>query len=223
MVQNTAPNISNVIISPNPVFTGSTLTCSASASDPEDGALQPLYDWSVNGSPVGVGSTWTVSNVQASVGDSIVCTATAQDSQMLSTKSSTASVILSNSTPVVSSVQITCANGAYNDQTCECTASVSDPDEIVTPTYEWTGASGSIGLMSFGFGHNSHDAGDVLECTVTVVDAVGSQSQGADTITIDNRRPNASLCFDNTSHTDCYALMISFVKLVQMVIQMVNL
>ena len=61
VVQNTAPSLSNVIISPNPVFTGSTLTCSASASDPEDGALQPLYDWSVNGSPVGVGSTWTVS------------------------------------------------------------------------------------------------------------------------------------------------------------------
>ena len=30
---------------------------------------------------------------------------------------------------------------------------------------------------------------DVLECTVTVVDAVGSQAQGADTITIEIEHP----------------------------------
>ena len=77
------------------------------------------------------------------VGDSIVCTATAQDSQLLSA-SATATVILSNSSPVISSVQIVCANGPYNDQTCECTANVSDPDEVVTPVYSWTDASGLI-------------------------------------------------------------------------------
>ena len=144
VVQNTAPSISNVVIAPSPVYTGSLLTCSATATDPEDGVLQPLYDWSVNGMPVGVGATWTVSSTQASIGDSIVCTATAQDSQLLSA-SATATVILSNSSPVISSVQISCANGPYNDQTCECTANVSDPDEVVTPVYAWTDASGLIG------------------------------------------------------------------------------
>ena len=143
VVQNTAPSISNVVISPNPVFTGSALTCSANATDPEDGVLQPLYDWSVNGAPVGVGATWTVSSTQATVGDSIVCTATAQDSQLLSA-SATATAILSNSSPVISSVQIICANGAYNDQMCECSASVSDPDEVVTPVYSWMDSSGII-------------------------------------------------------------------------------
>ena len=153
--------------------------------------MQPLYDWTVNGTPVGVGATWTVSSVQASVGDSIVCTATAQDSQMLSA-SATASVILSNSNPVVSSVQISCANGAFNDQVCECTANVSDPDEVVTPTYEWVDANGSVGSMALlDLATTALMPGDVLECIVTVIDAVGSQDQSTDTITLDNRPPNA--------------------------------
>ena len=61
----------------------------------------------------------------------------------------------------------------------------------MTPIYEWTGASGSIGSMSsLDLVTTATMPGDVLECTVTVVDAVGSQAQGADTITIENRAPN---------------------------------
>ena len=190
VVQNTAPSISNVVIAPNPVFTGSVLTCSANATDPEDGVLQPLYDWSVNGTPVGVGSTWTVSSTQAVVGDSIVCTATAQDTQMM-TVSATATAVLSNSSPVISSVQITCANGAYNDQLCECTASVFDPDEVVVPVYSWSDPSGVISsTQSLDLSTTSLMPGDVLECTVETVDSVGEQAEGSDLLTVDNRPPN---------------------------------
>ena len=156
---------------------------------PEDGVLQPLYDWSVNGMPVGVGATWTVSSTQASIGDSIVCTATAQDSQLLSA-SATATAILANSSPVISSVQISCANGPYNDQTCECTANVSDPDEVVTPVYTWTDSSGLIGTAEdLDLGTTSVMPGDVLECTVSAVDSVGGQAQGSDVLTVANRPP----------------------------------
>ena len=190
VIQNTAPSISNVVISPNPVFTGSTLTCSAMAMDPEEGLLQALYDWSVNGTPVGVGSTWTVSNVQASVGDSITCTATAQDSQMLSASAS-ASVTLSNTNPVVSSVQISCASGAYNDQSCDCTASVSDPDEQVVPVFEWTDSSGVLSTaQTLDLSTTALMPGDVLECSVAAVDSAGGQSQGSDILSIANRPPN---------------------------------
>ena len=191
VVQNTGPSISNVVISPNSVYTGSSLTCSATATDPEDGVLQPLYDWSVNGAPVGVGATWTVSSTQATVGDLIICTATAQDSQLLST-SATATVMLSNSSPILSSVQIVCANGAYNDQICDCSANVSDPDEVVTPVYSWTDSSGVISsTQTVDLSTTSVMPGDILECTVTAVDSVGGSAQGSDILTVDNRAPNA--------------------------------
>ena len=35
VVQNTAPSITNVVIAPSPVYTGSLPTCSATATDPK--------------------------------------------------------------------------------------------------------------------------------------------------------------------------------------------
>ena len=35
-------------------MTGTSLTCSASGSDPDDGTLTPTYSWTVNGSSVGL-------------------------------------------------------------------------------------------------------------------------------------------------------------------------
>ena len=68
-LNNSAPTVSNVSISPSSgVVTGTTLTCSASASDPDDGTLTPSYSWSVNGSTVGSNSTYTVSSSDTNVG-----------------------------------------------------------------------------------------------------------------------------------------------------------
>ena len=49
------------------------------------------------------------------------------------------SITISNSDPTISSVTISSSDGAvtYNDSTLTCTATASDPDEVVAPTYTW--------------------------------------------------------------------------------------
>ena len=62
------------------------------------------YIWQVNGSQVAVGSTWTVNSVDASVGDSLTCTAIAVDFEGNSTTSTSVALTISNTAPVVSGV-----------------------------------------------------------------------------------------------------------------------
>ena len=64
----------------SPVYTGTVLTCSASASDLDDGILAVSYSWSVGGVQIATGSTYTVSSSDTDVGDGITCTANAVDS-----------------------------------------------------------------------------------------------------------------------------------------------
>ena len=81
-LNNSAPTVSNVSIVPNTsVTTGTTLSCLANGSDPDDGLLTPTYEWSVNGSVIGSQSTYVVSASDTNVGDVIQCTATVVDSE----------------------------------------------------------------------------------------------------------------------------------------------
>ena len=89
------------------------------------------------GNSVSTTSTYTVDANETNVGDSLLCTATAIDTDNQST-SDTDSVTLENTTPVITVDSINSNNGLYNDSTLTCVASVVDPDESLTPTYEWS-------------------------------------------------------------------------------------
>ena len=52
-------------------------------------------------------------------------------------------ITISNSIPTVSSPVISSSGGTYNDSVLTCSATASDVDEIVTPTYSWD-VNGSI-------------------------------------------------------------------------------
>ena len=190
-IQNSAPVVSNVSVSPSTVFTGNTLTCTATAVDPDDGNLVPLFDWSVNGVPSGTGTTFTVTDVNTNVGDTVMCTATAQDSAMLSV-SDTASVVVQNAGPTISNIIISSAAGYYNDQQVECSATVTDPDEVVLPDFEWFGASGYLGSGStLDLSTTSAMPGDALNCTVSASDSNGTTAQSSAQVSIANRSPFA--------------------------------
>ena len=190
-VLNSGPSVSNVAISPSTVFTGNTLTCTATATDPDDGMLVPVFDWSINGSPVGTGSTFTVTQVNSNVGDVVTCTATAQDSAMLSA-SDTASVTIQNAGPTVSNVGIASSGGYYNDQTMTCSANVVDPDESLTPTFEWSDLSGVIASgTTLDLLTTSMMPGDTLTCTVIAQDSSGMTAQSLAQVMIANRSPDA--------------------------------
>ena len=202
VVQNTAPKYFQRSHSTQSCYTGSQLTCSATATDPEDGVLQPLYDWSVNGMPVGVGATWTVSE-HASI--DWRCDCVYGDGTGFSTAKCFCNCYGNPFQQQSSDIfrSDSCANGPYNDQTCECTANVSDPDEVVTPVYAWTDSSGLIVGRGLGLSHDIRDAGGCTGMYCVSVDSAGGQAQGSDSFGSGNRPPTAPYSVDFSKHPDC--------------------
>lgn len=191
LIQNTNPTVNNVSITPSVAYTDTELTCSALALDADDGALIPLFDWSVNGTPVGTGAVWTVSSSQSSVGDVVSCTATAQDSNWATVSQST-SVVVQNTEPTVSNVSIECDTGFYNDAHCTCVAMVVDPDETLVPQYTWSTGTSPLGsIENLDLSTTSLLPTDILQCEVVVTDQWGATATSSTSVVLDNRPPLA--------------------------------
>ena len=193
VVLNSAPVFdAPVSITPSSgVYTDTQLSCSASVTDPNDGVLTPSFEWSVNGLPVGTGSSYTVSAADTNVGDSVVCTATATDSDGETTTSS-ASVTVDNTVPVVSGVSISPATGVYNDTVLNCSGSVVDPDESLSLVYSWTVSSTPVGTgASLDLGTTAALPGDSVSCYATAVDSSGATHTDSATVNVSNRTPSS--------------------------------
>jgi hypothetical protein len=63
LIENTAPEIDSVTLSPDPVYTNDTITATATASDAEDDDVTVTYDWYVNDGLVATGTGDTLSGV----------------------------------------------------------------------------------------------------------------------------------------------------------------
>jgi hypothetical protein len=75
-IQNSAPTVSGVSISPNSATSSDMLTCTYSFTDPDGDADQSTIEWYVNGTYAGSGSTLSLGY---SSGDTVECRVTAND------------------------------------------------------------------------------------------------------------------------------------------------
>ncbi|MEC7986864.1 MAG: SUMF1/EgtB/PvdO family nonheme iron enzyme, partial [Myxococcota bacterium] len=189
-IQNSTPAFdTEASISPNTsVYTSTDLTCTAAASDLDDGSLTVSYSWTVGASTVSTSSTYTVSATDTDVGDTITCTASASDANGESI-SSTASVTVENTLPSISGTAI--AGGTYNTDTPTCSATVSDPDETLSASYTWSILSVTVGTgSSLDLATTAAMPLDDVLCTASVSDSDGGSASGTDTLTLDNRAPS---------------------------------
>ena len=193
-VINSGPEINNLQITPNTgVIDGTALTCSATAIDYNDGDLtsQITYQWTVNGLPVANGSTYTANAMEANVWDSIVCTAYVMDSD-LETANSAISVQMDNTPPVFANLQITGGLGSYyNDEVLTCSVTVSDPNEVLSPSYIWTAGATVLGTSDvLDLATTALLPTDPLTCTVNANDSHGGTANDALTVLIGDRAPD---------------------------------
>jgi hypothetical protein len=63
LIENTAPEVDSVTLSPDPVYTNDTITATATTTDAEDDAVTVTYDWYVNDGLVATGTGDTLSGV----------------------------------------------------------------------------------------------------------------------------------------------------------------
>ncbi|MEC7987369.1 MAG: hypothetical protein VX278_19530, partial [Myxococcota bacterium] len=201
VIENTGPmfDVEASIDPSSGVVTGTELTCSASASDLDDGSLTVDYEWSVGASVIAAGDSYTVSASDTDVGDSITCRASVEDSDG-ETATSTATVSVENTAPVVSGVTIT-PSSAYNDDVLSCSATVSDPDETLSIGYAWSVGTTTLGTgASIDLSAHAVNPTDEVICTASATDDEGESDSASDSLTLDNRDPVlGSASIDNTA------------------------
>ena len=137
-VDNTAPTLSSVTITPNiSVYNNDTLTCAATATDPDN--VSVVYAWTVAGSSVGSGASLDLATTAAIPTDTVECTASVTDSDGGSATDS-ATIIVDNRAPSSPTVSISPATPIEGQDDLVCTGSGStDADgQTVTYTYTWT-------------------------------------------------------------------------------------
>ncbi len=190
-VDNTDPVLGTVSISPSSGVTTSTaLTCSASATDADGGTPTLSYAWTNGSSTIGTAASVTLDPSTCSPGDSIACTVTATDSD-LGTDSGSATVLVQNSAPSITSVTISPASPLVSDTLTCSHAGYSDPDgDGDASTYAWTVGSVSSGTGSTLAGAFSKS--DTVTCTVTPHDGSSAGTAMADSVTIGNTAPEVS-------------------------------
>ena len=137
-VENTAPVVSTVVITPaSAVKTNTTLTCAATASDADGGSPSLSYRWTSGSAVLGNTNTLALTPGTSAPGDVIECLATATDLDGGSGTGS-AAVTVGNTEPVIDRIEIRPSTALYNDSVT-CVVNATDLDGgVPTITYAWT-------------------------------------------------------------------------------------
>ncbi|MEC7987594.1 MAG: Ig-like domain-containing protein, partial [Myxococcota bacterium] len=190
-VENTAPVLSGLSISPSTAYNDETLTCSATVTDPDE-TLTVDYAWSVGATSLATGASIDLSAHSVNPDDAVICTASVSDSDGGS-DSDTIETTIGNRAPVLSGASIDNTSPYANDS-ITCSVSVSDEDgETLTPTYEWTNGSAVLGSSaSLTLTPSDVAVGDTITCTASVEDGYGGSDSTTATATVQNTDPTMS-------------------------------
>ena len=97
---------------------------------------------------------------------------------------------IENSLPTITTPVISPSTTVYNDTVLTCSATASDVDQTVTPTYAWTVNGYTLTGASLDLSTISTSSGDMVTCTASVADANGGQDSASNSVTILNRSPS---------------------------------
>ena len=209
-IQNSPPSLSSVAVSPASPAPGDTLVCTASGYSDADGDLDvSTYAWSIAGSTVGTGTTYSGALAD---GDVVTCTVTPDDGSDTGTDVSTSVTVgSSNAAPVVTAVSIA-PSSPVTDDVLTASASTSDADgDTVTVTFDWSvdGTYAATGTTLDGASY--FDKGQVVEVTATPHDGTeyGSAATSS-SVTVVNSAPSlTSASITPASPTDADTLTCS--------------
>ena len=100
-----------------------------------------------------------------------------------------ASITVSNTDPVVNSVEISPNTFVYNDAVLTCTGTASDLDQSISPTFQWTVngqtySGATLSLSTLGVLPNY-----VIACNAIATDDWGASDMMTTTVTVGNRAP----------------------------------
>jgi hypothetical protein len=193
IIDNTGPEVTSVEITPDSdITTSTTLSCNATATDPDGGTPSISYAWDIDGTSGGTGDSLDLSGTSAVSGQTVTCTATARDDAG-DTALGTDSVLIENSAPAIDSITLS-PTEVYTNDTITATVLSSDPEgDAVSLTYAWYVNSSLVSETGSTLdGVSYFDKHDEVDLVVTPSDGTETgDSMTSETITVLNTAPTA--------------------------------
>lgn len=189
-IANADPLLTGPTLSSSTVEVGDTLTCSASATDPDGDTPVIAYAWQ-DGS---TSATYTVPT-SATPGDILTCTATAHDGYGGVASASTTAGVL-NSAPVITVATLS-PSTAYTDDTLSVSAVATDANgDTVSFTYDWyvdsvLVRSGTTSTLDGSSTTTGFDKGETVLVVVTASDGTTTTTATPSAVVIANSPPTA--------------------------------
>jgi len=190
-IDNTAPSVTDVTISPESPTSADDLSCTWTFSDDDGDSDGSSVIWTSGSSVLGTGETLTAGS--ASAGDVVRCTVTPSDGSTTGAAAST-EVTLSNSPPTLTSVSVVSTGETVEGETLTCTpGSVTDLDgDSVTYAYTWSVSGSDPGVTDADLDSSHWAKGDTVTCTATPFDGTDWGSEvTSSAVTIVNSPPGA--------------------------------
>ena len=189
---NTPPDAPTISISPDPAYSNTDLSVAISSglTDADGDAVTHYYQWYENGN-LYTSTTNTVSAADLDVGDIWTVRVTPNDGYVDGAFTEMA-ITISNSLPAVSSPIISSNGGVYNDSVLTCSATASDADETVTPTYSWNVNGSVYNGATIDLSSYTLSVGDSVTCSATVTDSNGGMASAQTSDVIENRSPSVT-------------------------------
>ena len=191
---NGLPTQPVVSIIPAPANTNDTLTVTLDtpSTDPEGSAVNYTYEWLLGGAVQSAYTSSTVPSSATNKNQQWTVRVTPNDG-IADGPVGEATITIANTEPTLSSLAITPLSNVTNDITLTCSVVVTDPDETLMPTYEWSLGSTVVGSGStLDLSTTGAMPTDVVTCAASVVDGDGATASDSTTTTIENRVPSVS-------------------------------
>ena len=191
---NGVPTAPVVSINPNIPTTSDGLNVSIDSPsiDPEGVTPSYSYEWQLGGQNQTMYTSSSLPSAATTKGEQWTVLVTPNDG-IVDGIAGTASVVIGNTAPSLSSVSISPTGSVYNDDVLTCLGIASDPDETPTVSYEWSiggsivGTSSTLDVYSTGA-----MPGDTVVCTATATDSDGATDSNSASVSLGNRNPSIS-------------------------------
>jgi len=187
-IDNTAPELDEVTLTPDPAYEADTLTCAVgTTTDVDDDAVTTTIAWTVGGSAISPTQS-TLDGTWFDKGQEVSCTVTPSDSADTGTPVDSNVVTISNTPPSIDTVTVEPTDAAVDGTlTCAYEGFSDDDDDADASIYSWTIDGTEVGTSETLSGVFA--AGDTVTCTVTPHDGEDAGTALSDSVVVENTPP----------------------------------
>ena len=191
-----------VSINPNPAYTESNLTISPSGSvDPEGSTVTYQVEWTKDGETTEE-TSMSISSDLTNKGEEWRVTVTPSDGTVNGFPAED-SIIISNTPPTVSSIEISPTTDIGQGTTLICSITVEDPDEEPSINYEWKDQNNTVLGTEDSLILQSPQIGDEITCTAVAIDSDNESASDSISVIVDQAEDCAGISGGLSTVDEC--------------------